>query len=520
MKGGKAIASGSAGCVFKPALLCDGEDERKKDYITKVMYSYNAERELKEMEMVIDVLKDIPDGDKYFLANNITKCHPGNMDVDDMKGRKDKCSGAFDRYLDDRGFKDKISKKLITGINIPYGGKDLSETVGPNLTSKTFVNINKGIINLIKNGIVKFNKKKLLHLDVKNLNMLYNPKDKNVRLIDWGISAKYTDDVVTEGVKDRNIMFNRPITNFLFDHHFTTVLKQVLIDIPDLAALKKTQLKDGLTFIFRSFLEPDFKGLKPKPLRAPAPQTFILNMPHYYIIADFFKAAFKNKLIREAYPDLSSMNEAEIMSHIIRRCLVPVLVEFLDLKTVTIDTKKLFDTSYKTNVDIYGALTSYMSYISKFNDKLVVLKKIDNADKLQLNIFNLAMKYMFSPDVGLKPYDVPELLNELQNLERVLSGEPVKKKSSKVASPVKPVASPVKPVASPVKLVTKTIKVKRTRCPKGTVRNKATGDCESRSLKKSVKKSVTPKNAPETKKRKRCPNGTKRDKVTGDCVPK
>ena len=37
---------------------------------------------------------------------------------------------------------------------------------------------------------------------------------------------------------------------------------------------------------------------------------------------------------------------------------------------------------------------------------------------------------------------------------------------------------------------------------------------------KSVKKSVTPKNAPETKKRKRCPNGTKRDRVTGDCVPK
>ena len=138
---------------------------------------------------------------------------------------------------------------------------------------------------------------------------------------------------------------------------------------------------------------------------------------------------------------------------------------------------------------------------------------MENADKLQLHIFNMAMKYMFNKDVGLKPYNIPELLNELQNLESVLSGEPLKKKSSKVASPVKPVASAVKPG-------TKTIKVKRTRCPKGTVRNKATGDCESRLLKKSVKKSVTPKNAPETKKRKRCPNGTKRDKVTGDCVPK
>jgi hypothetical protein len=60
MKGGKAVASGSAGCVFKPALLCEGDTERKKDYVTKVMYSYNADGELKEMEMVKDVLKDIP----------------------------------------------------------------------------------------------------------------------------------------------------------------------------------------------------------------------------------------------------------------------------------------------------------------------------------------------------------------------------------------------------------------------------------------------------------------------------
>ena len=525
MKGGKAIASGSYGCVFKPAMLCKGDAERKKDYITKVMYHSYADLELKEMKMVTDVLKDIPDGDKYFLANNITRCQLNELVGDDVKGRKNKCSGAFGKSLTDREFNLKINKGLITGINIPYGGKDLLDTIGPNLTSKAFMNINKGIINLIKNGIVKFNKKKLLHLDIKHMNMLYNPKDKNVRLIDWGICAKYTNDVVTEGVKDRNLMFNRPIVNFLFDHHFTSVLKDVLVGIPDLAILTKTQLKDALTFIFRSFLEPNFKGLKPKPLRAPAPQTFILNIPHYFIIADFFKAAFENKLIREAYPDLSAMSEAEFMSRIIRDSLIPVMVEFLDLKTGIIDTKRLFNTSYKFNVDIYGALTSYMIFISKFNDKLVTFKKMENAEKLQLHIFKIAMKYMFNKDVGLKPYNVPELLNELQNLDRVLSGEPLKKKSSKVASPVKPVASPVKPVASPVKPVaspvkpaTKTIKVKRTRCPKGTFRNKATGDCESRSLKKSeaVKKETPVK----PKKRTRCPNGQKRDKKTGDCVPK
>ena len=73
-----------------------------------------------------------------------------------------------------------------------------------------------------------------------------------------------------------------------------------------------------------------------------------------------------------------------------------------------IDTKKLFHTSYKTNVDIYGALSSYMCYISKFSEKLVVFKKLDNSEKLQFEIFNIMMKYMFNSDVGLKSYDIPK----------------------------------------------------------------------------------------------------------------
>ena len=37
LKGGKVIASGGFGCIFKPALKCKGKDERAKDGITKLM---------------------------------------------------------------------------------------------------------------------------------------------------------------------------------------------------------------------------------------------------------------------------------------------------------------------------------------------------------------------------------------------------------------------------------------------------------------------------------------------------
>ena len=41
MKGGKAIASGSYGCVFKPALSCDGRELSGLSGIRYVWISWN-----------------------------------------------------------------------------------------------------------------------------------------------------------------------------------------------------------------------------------------------------------------------------------------------------------------------------------------------------------------------------------------------------------------------------------------------------------------------------------------------
>ena len=46
-------------------------------------------------------------------------------------------------------------------------------------------------------------------------------------------------------------------------------------------------------------------------------------------------------------------------------------------------------------------------------------------------------------------------------------------------------------------------KTRRKRCPKGTRRNKKTGQCETLSMTK--------------KNKKRCPNGSRRNKKTGEC---
>ena len=133
---------------------------------------------------------------------------------------------------------------------------------------------------------------------------------------------------------------------------------------------------------------------------------------------------------------------------------------------------------------------------------------------INYNLINMMMKYMFSPDVGLKPYNIPELLNELQNLERVVSGEPLKKPNEAPAPAKRATPTPAsvkraspKPAkqTTPVKQATpkKTVKARAKRCKNGFVRNKVTGECEPKHSVKTLKKSNTPIGRANSK--KRCP---------------
>ena len=62
---------------------------------------------------------------------------------------------------------------------------------------------------------------------------------------------------------------------------------------------------------------------------------------------------------------------------------------------------------------------------------------------------------------------------------------------------------------------------KTKRCPKGTRKNKITGDCESTEKKISAINPPFVVNSPSVKmKKERCPNGTRRNKKTGACEKK
>ena len=69
-KGGQLIASGGFGCVFYPSLKCENQDFTDNNTISKLMTTKHAQDEYKQINKYKNILKVIPNYDKYFLLND------------------------------------------------------------------------------------------------------------------------------------------------------------------------------------------------------------------------------------------------------------------------------------------------------------------------------------------------------------------------------------------------------------------------------------------------------------------
>ncbi len=89
-KGGKIIASGGFGCIFKPALKCENSVDREPNKISKLMTEKNANEEYTQIKKFQKILQVIPNYGKYFLLEDFTLCKPAKLTTDDLKGYKKK----------------------------------------------------------------------------------------------------------------------------------------------------------------------------------------------------------------------------------------------------------------------------------------------------------------------------------------------------------------------------------------------------------------------------------------------
>jgi len=174
------INQGSYGCIFRPGFNCKGKpikNKQNKQYITKVQKSANTSQRETRLGKII---KKIDNHEDYF-APILTNCEISlaRMNNDKIK----RCD-----FIED-------DEKLYETNKLRYVGKNTLATYILNVVEDTpkrlfrvlldtHIHLLKGFDQLLSAGIV--------HLDVKENNVMIDDNTKTPIIIDFGLSSEIT----------------------------------------------------------------------------------------------------------------------------------------------------------------------------------------------------------------------------------------------------------------------------------------------------------------------------------------
>ena len=203
-KGGAAIAEGGYGCVFHPAIACDGNSQYAGDnaYISKLMTTEAADDEMKESEDVRRIVGSAGLPTKYFGVPG-HKCGyiPGSIGPNELADFTEPVSGRKRKSVKCRAVEAAAARPAdFSVLQSRYGGPDLYTTFNNvvfGAASKTVVATATGsMLDMLAKAIVPMNEAELWHCDLKSENVLSRPDGSDVMMIDWGLmrTAKTQND--------------------------------------------------------------------------------------------------------------------------------------------------------------------------------------------------------------------------------------------------------------------------------------------------------------------------------------
>ena len=232
MKGGKVLASGGFGCVFRPSLKCSArkKETRKKGAVSKLMLKDNAKAEFEEIQRIKGLLsRSVPNYSNYFLLDDINLCEPQILSKSDLKEYTNKCRALQKKNITVKNINQSLDRLL--SLNMPDGGISVSSYWKKYPTS--IDSLNQQMHKLLTNGILPMNTSGIFHGDVKDSNVLVMKQEgqrkkdsKSIglfcRLIDWGLSTTYTNGTykVPKIIQNRPLQYNLPYTLILFNSRF------------------------------------------------------------------------------------------------------------------------------------------------------------------------------------------------------------------------------------------------------------------------------------------------------------
>tara|TARA_B110000444_G_scaffold31939_1_gene27091 strand:+ start:6753 stop:8138 length:1386 start_codon:yes stop_codon:yes gene_type:complete len=188
------VGQGTYGCVIKPALKCKTSkvkhgDKIYKNKVSKIMFDEDANDELEEMKL----LSSMPDIGKYAVSTP-KLCKPElDKQFDNIVKKCNKTTVNVNKYFIDD--KKRLSQLLLEdgGINLEEATQVLFDKVVDDYEAKVFYT---SLLNLFE-GLIFFNKNKVIHFDIKPMNLVYNFDTGISKFIDFGL-MKTHEKVVKE----------------------------------------------------------------------------------------------------------------------------------------------------------------------------------------------------------------------------------------------------------------------------------------------------------------------------------
>jgi serine/threonine protein kinase len=185
------VGDGSYGCVFRPAKPC--KNSLKTKTVAKVFRRYKDYKE--ELKLNALVKKIDPKG--VFTLHVIDDCPimKSKYDLDQLRrctsslndnNRLEKEHNKYDKFFP------MFENYDFYQIIYPDGGMDLDRAI----RSHTFDELFKNMWRIFY-GIVQLDENEFCHLDIKTINMVYEPNTEKISLIDFGLSKPY-DEIYNE----------------------------------------------------------------------------------------------------------------------------------------------------------------------------------------------------------------------------------------------------------------------------------------------------------------------------------
>jgi len=397
-KGGKVIASGGFGCVFSPALKCEGETKRAKGKISKLMSEKHATEEYEEITLIKEKLDKIKNYSDYFLLYDITLCKPDKLAASDLIKYSSTCTALPKDNITITNINDNLDK--LMSLNIPNGGLPVDDYIYENGSFEKLYQVHTSLVKLLKNGIVPMNKKNIYHCDIKDSNVLLDETsgDLKARLIDWGLSTEYVPfekNPFPKTWRNRPFQFNVPFSVIIFSDSFVEKYTEY---IKNGGLTEEVQLKPFVIDFVNFWMKERGAG-------------------HYKFINEIMFTLFSNSLTSISEGSKPQVIETQITMDYIINYIVDVLVHFTKFRDDgKLNLREYLDTIFIDIVDVWGLISVYYPMIELLSNNYSKLTK------QELKIFNqiqfIFVEYLYNP--RHEPIDMNMLYSDLKDLGNLI----------------------------------------------------------------------------------------------------